>query len=539
MNVTVSTKIKPIVRFCALALGVFVLVSCSQNPKPQPQMPTAEIPPGRLEIDSDALSHFMDGQMYFNQGDYAMAVLEYQDALVADSSISTIHISLAEAYWRLGKEERSEQQLNLALLKNPDEVEASKMLAHQYIIRKMYTEAEKIYLVLWEKQPHEIDYGYALANIAKVQKKYQTALDTYIKISARFPDQIIPLENAAQIALATQDMPKAQSLFESLVKLDPDNLEYLKTLSDITILNGNFPRGMDLLVRLIELDSENIEMKLRLGTLYYENNQKEDALAVFESLYDEENIEPLVLYFLATLMAEKDDLIKSEQYARESILRFPNEPRGYGNLSLVELQRDNVDEAIRVLLDGRKNATEDFTLNYLLGTCYQLKLDYGAAERYLLKALEIFPDSIHGRQTLALIYDTTEEWMKSDSLYDLIIEDDQVNAQTLNNYAYSLAERGVSLNKAKSMAEKAITIEPENGAYLDTIGWIHFKLGNMGKAYNYIKKAVKLDDTNAVVLEHLGDILTEKNKIDEARSIYKQAFELDPDNLELRTKAGE
>ena len=118
-------------------------------------------------------------------------------------------------------------------------------------------------------------------------------------------------------------------------------------------------------------------------------------------------------------------------------------------------------------------------------------------------------------------------------------DDDQVNAQTLNNYAYSLAERGVSLNKAKSMAEKAITIEPENGAYLDTIGWIHFKLGNMSKAHNYIKKAVKLDDTNAVVLEHLGDVLIQKNKINEARDIYKQAYELDPDNLELKTKAGE
>ncbi len=537
MNVTVSTK--PVVRFSALVLSVLVLVSCTQIPKPQPQMPAVETTPDRLEIDSETLSHFMDGQMYFNQGDYAMAVLEYQDALLADSSISTIHISLAEAYWRLGKEGRSEQQLKLALLKNPDDVEASKMLAHQYIIRKMYTDAEKIYLVLWEKHPQEIDYGYALANIAKVQKKYQSALDTYIKISVRFPDQIIPLENAAQIALATQDMQKAQSLFESLIKLDPNNLEYLKTLSDISILNGNFPRGMDLLVRLIELDSENIEMKLRLGTLYYENNQKEDALAVFESLYDEDNIEPLVLYFLATLMAEKDDLIKSEQYARESISRFPNEPRGYGNLSLVELQHKNVDEAIRILLDGREKATDDFTLNYLLGTCYQLKLDYGTAERYLLKALEIYPDSIHGRQTLALIYDTTEEWMKSDSLYELLIDNDQVNAQTLNNYAYSLAERGVSLNKAKSMAEKAITIEPDNGAYLDTIGWIHFKLGNMSKAHNYVKKAVKLDDTNAVVLEHLGDILIQRNKIQEARDIYKQAYELDPDNLELKTKAGE
>ncbi|MCK5331354.1 MAG: hypothetical protein KAK01_08100, partial [Candidatus Marinimicrobia bacterium] len=114
---------------------------------------------------------------------------------------------------------------------------------------------------------------------------------------------------------------------------------------------------------------------------------------------------------------------------------------------------------------------------------------------------------------------------------------DSTDAQSLNNYAYSLAEREVLLKKALKMAQKAVKKEPDNSAYLDTIGWIYFKLGNVSKAHHYINSAVDSDKSNAVVLEHLGDVLTSKKMYQEAREIYRQASELEPDNARLRSKA--
>jgi len=520
----------------ALIITTFFLASCSNGPSPEINI-QKEQEQIRLDIDADALSHFMDGQLYFSQGDYAMAVLEFQDALKSDSSIGAIHVSLAESYWQLGKVERAENHLKLALEKDPNDTEASEMLAHQYVLRQLYPQAKEIYLNLWNTNPDNIDYGYTLANLAKVREKYTEALEVYLKIHQRYPERIKPLENAAQIALATQQLTLTQELFGKLLELDGLNPNYLRTMSDIVILNGDYTTGLELLERLVDIDSSNIDLQIRLGTLYYENEQKDQALQLFESLHQTNQLSPVVLYFLSTINAELNNLDKSEQYAQESVDQYPDEPRGYGNLALIELQRKNPEKAIRILRDVNIHIPGDFTINYLLGSSYNQISDYTNAQTYLVQALQIFPESSHARQTLALIYDTTEQWTKSDSLYVLLITADSTDAQSLNNYAYSLAEREVLLQKALKMAQKAVEIEPDNSAYLDTIGWIYFKLGNVRKAHHYINSAVDGDKTNAVVLEHLGDVLTSKEMYQEARQIYQQASELEPDNARLRSKA--
>ncbi len=524
-------------RHLLVFFAVALLSSCSQLPAPKAADQQTEPPQDRLEIDPEALSHFMDGQLYFSQGDYAMAALEFQDALESDSTIGAIHVSLAECYWQLGKVERAEQHLKIALVIDSKDTEAQEMLANQYVLRKLYPLAMEIYTLLWESYPNNIDYGYTLANLAKVQEHFDAALKVYLEIHSQFPDRIAPLENAAQIALATQQLKLAQELFGKLVELDDSNQSYLRTMSDISILNGDFYTGIVLLEKLIATDTSNIDLPIRLGTLYYEREQIQQAYELFDKLYQTEKITPTVLYFLSTISAENNELDQSEHYARESIQRFPDEPRGYGNLALVELQRNNPEKAIEILENANTKVANNFTINYLLGNSYNQVVDYEKAEVYLVQALEIFPESSHARQTLALIYDTTRKWTKSDSLYVLLITADSTDAQSLNNYAYSLAERDVNLNKALIMAQKAVEIEPDNSAYLDTIGWIYFKLGNVKKAHHFIKSAIDNDKTNAVVLEHLGDVLTSKKQYKEAHAIYQQAFDLEPDNERLRSKA--
>ncbi|MDP7071259.1 MAG: tetratricopeptide repeat protein, partial [Candidatus Marinimicrobia bacterium] len=134
------------------------------------------------------------------------------------------------------------------------------------------------------------------------------------------------------------------------------------------------------------------------------------------------------------------------------------------------------------------------------------------------------------------MYDSQQRWEASDSLYTALIVSDSSDAQALNNYAYSLAERGVSLEKALSMALQAIELEPENSAYLDTVGWIYFKKGNLRLSLKYIQESVEIENTNAVVLEHLGDVLTSDNRISEAADYYKKALDLDQNNERLKAK---
>ncbi len=521
-------------RFFLLVISLMGLIGCSAlRPDAEPEEPgqAKEAPP---EIDSEALAHFMDGQLYLNQGEYAMAVLEFQDALAQDSLEAVFHTSLGEAYWHLGKAEHAERHLLAAIKLDPEDSEAAEILGRQYIVRKLYPEAQAIYSRLWQEQ-QKLDFGFALANIAKVQGNLEQANQVYDRIIELFPANRAALENSAQLAIARQDYLTAQEIFEQLVALDQTNPNYLQTLSDICIFNDRIELGIDYLQQLIALN-DDIELRLRLGQIYYENMQPQLALDVFNQLYSENERAPLVLYFLATINAEEGDLDVGEKYAREAIADYPDEPRGYGNLALIELERKEVTAAVEVLNTALMAVPDNFTIFYLLGNSHQQLDEFETARDYLKKALQLSPESFHARQSLALIYDTLKDWVSSDSLYELLVKEYPEDWQTLNNYAYSLADRGVQLEKALEMSHKAIQSEPENSAYLDTYGWIFFKMGKYQKAQRYIRKSVDLDPGNMVVLEHLGDVLTRRNKLDEAQAVYRKALEIEPDNESLQAK---
>ena len=137
---------------------------------------------------------------------------------------------------------------------------------------------------------------------------------------------------------------------------------------------------------------------------------------------------------------------------------------------------------------------------------------------------------------MAILYDSIKEWDKSDKIYIDLIEADSSDAQAFNNYAYSLVERNKDLNKALNMAKKAISLEPKNASYLDTIGWIYYKLEDLEKAQKFLEASLEIMDNNAVVLEHLGDLMMKGNKSQDAKNYYLRALELDKNNPVLIKK---
>ena len=137
------------------------------------------------------------------------------------------------------------------------------------------------------------------------------------------------------------------------------------------------------------------------------------------------------------------------------------------------------------------------------------------------------------------VFNYLEDWNSSDQMYEDLISTDQTDSQALNNYSYTLAERGVKLSTALDMAQKAISLDPKNPAYLDTIGWIYFKLKKYKKALNYIEQSVLGNENNPVVLEHLGDVLMKVNRSNDARVYYQKALDIDIDNVRLIGKIKE
>ena len=115
---------------------------------------------------------------------------------------------------------------------------------------------------------------------------------------------------------------------------------------------------------------------------------------------------------------------------------------------------------------------------------------------------------------------------------------DPTNAAEAYNYlGYMWADHNMHLDEAKEMIERALQIEPNNGSYLDSLGWVEFRQGKFDQALADLLRAVKnLDREDPIVFEHIGDTYLKLQRVPEALESWQKAFALDPKNSKLAEK---
>ncbi|MCH7679186.1 tetratricopeptide repeat protein, partial [candidate division KSB1 bacterium] len=158
------------------------------------------------------------------------------------------------------------------------------------------------------------------------------------------------------------------------------------------------------------------------------------------------------------------------------------------------------------------------------------------AVKFLLIALEKDPENAVIMGVLGASFDELDEKEKSAEYYEKALKIQPDNAILLNNYGYSLSVHGERLEEALEMVSRALEADPENGSFLDTIGWVYYKLGNYDKALEYIKKSVAIRNSSAEVLEHLGDVYEKLGQMELAVENWQKAKALDPDRESLTTR---
>lgn len=185
----------------------------------------------------------------------------------------------------------------------------------------------------------------------------------------------------------------------------------------------------------------------------------------------------------------ENDKPKSEEMLRTAVEKADTSREAYVTVGLTYYQNGDADAALKVVNLGLARFPEDYRLHYIKGLSLQSQDKYTGATGVYEKAVELYPEDINILSALALAYDTQGLFSKSEEAYERAIKIDPMNALILNNYAYNLSERDKNLDKALSMAKIAIEKEPENASYLDTIGWIYFKMRNYKSARKNISQS--------------------------------------------------
>ena len=487
--------------------------------------------------DPEALRLFMNGQMLMNQGDFPMAIIEFQEALELDPEVGTIYTSIAECYWNIGKPELSLKNLNVALSKNPEDEEALKMMADQLIATKKYDEAIKPFKKLRELDGQNTSYIIALAELNKLKKNYLNTVNLYLEAYAIEPSRIELLESAGRYALQLENKDKAKSIFKDLSEQDPFQSSYLNIYSELAIQTKNFEEAISHIQKLINDNGDSSLLKSKLGILYHSSGNSKKGEEVLKVLFDKNELNGQHSLALFEIYFDNKDNINAAKVSDRMIASLPEDWRGYYSRSLVFMDESDYESAVSILAPVSETFSNIFSVQYILGLCYsRIKMNDEAIDFYN-RALTISPNSINVLHSIAILYDDIGEWVKSDKIYDQLIDNDPKDAQAFNNYAYSLVERNKDLKRALAYAKKAVELEPKNPSYLDTIGWAYFKMDDLKRAKKYIRQSIEIQDDNSVVLEHFGDILMKSNDSVNALFYYKKAFEFDNENQELKKKA--
>lgn len=156
--------------------------------------------------------------------------------------------------------------------------------------------------------------------------------------------------------------------------------------------------------------------------------------------------------------------------------------------------------------------------------------EYAQAVDLLEAALKLDGTSASTRYWLATAYQEAGRDADAEALLRRLVHEQPDFAPALNFLGYLLADGGRDLQEALSLTRRAVREDPANGAYVDSLGWAHFRLGELDLAKQFLERAARLIPNDATIYEHLGDLYTARGEREAARRVYHRALELKPDD---------
>lgn len=384
------------------------------------------------------------------------------------------------------------------------------------------------------------------ASIYESEEKYELAREEIEKVMVLFPEAIQFRIVAAELCLKNGDESAAANYYLDILGVDSLNIFALTNLTDYYRKKGDFKNSYKYLAKSFK--SEQIELSRKMAILSYylseeENiaNYSEDLGRVIESLA-ETHPEESDIHLLAA-----DFYIQSQDYsgAYMHLEKYLELQKGSYNIYMQTIMLANAaalnEELVSISTKALELYPDSADIKFFKGIgLYQLAEYEDIVRNFNGVSTDSYSSPEYGSQAQMLVaeaYYRTDEYAKSDSLFEALIREEPDNYMLLNNYSYYLAERGEKLDKAKAWSSEVVRNNPENATFLDTYAWVLYKLNSFEEAERYILSALdKGGENDPEVNEHAGDIQKALESYQIARSYYQKAILLGGDKEKLEEK---
>ncbi len=278
---------------------------------------------------------------------------------------------------------------------------------------------------------------------------------------------------------------------------------YLKGL--VYVEKGEYLQGLKELEKAKAQDPKSAHIRLKIASVLIRLNRLEQAEIVLKEAkaIDSDNLDISLALILVYSYGEKNEELEKEY---EEFLSKAHEKK-----------------------------PEDIGISEYLAQFYFYKKRPQEAIKAYEKILEINPEYVEAFFWLGFLYDECGQHEKALKTWERGRDIDPSFAPILNCLGYAYAQAGINLDEALGMVKKALEKEPKNGAYLDSLGWVYFKKGELEKAKKYIIEALDLVK-DPDIYEHLGDIYIEMGDRETGVDYYKKGLLQFSDSEDLKLK---
>ncbi len=393
------------------------------------------------------------------------------------------------------------------------------------------------------------------------------ALDVAGRLAADYPAQAeahfahgAVARHAARLSLAESEMADA-------VRLRPDWIQARINLAQVLVALGHHDAALETLAAGVKAVPESRDLRLAYARLLMNRERVHEALAQFEAVAAANPGDPDILYALALLSLETRQLKEAEHYFLELEQTEGRADDARFFLGRLEAQRENFATALdwysRV---GGGEYVDEAQIQVAAVLARQGRLDEALGRvrslrdakpelrvRLLLVEGELLADADRASEAMSLYDAALAETPDADDLLyaramlaervdrlDLLEQDlrtliqrDPNNASALNALGYTLADRTTRYDEALDLIRRAFEVRPEDAAIIDSMGWVHYRLGDSHAALNYLRDAYARSQ-DPEIAAHLGEVLWASGEQQQAREIFEEALRAHPDNEVLR-----
>jgi tetratricopeptide (TPR) repeat protein len=412
-------------------------------------------------------------------------------------------------------------------------------LARLYLEADRPAEAIPLLRRIVLEQPQYAEGSVLLADAQEAAGAPDAAVETLTNLLNDQPQFFRGRVQLAELYEHQRRWPQAADAWAKVQTLNPRNTEVATRRATALINAGRPADARDVLAAALKVAPNDLRMSFMLVQAQRDAGDLDAAEATARALQAAHPQDARTSYLLAQTLDARGrhqdvvDFLKPE-IARQKAAKAKGGQvamlLGSEGLALQQLRR--YDEAVAVFKEAVDLSPEEPIRHVLLIQGYSGAGRHKEALDTAEKARVKFPQETTILYQLGAAFDRAGRQAESEKVFRDLIARDPLDAASLNYLGYMLAERRMLLDEAVAFVQRALTIEPDNPSFLDSLGWAYVQQGKLDLADPPLTAAAAKLPRNSVIQDHLGDLRQKQNRHADAIAAWQKALTGDGDSLD-------